>query len=161
MSGVAAGRSPARSLFGVGATVAGRSPARPRLDGRTAAGRRGPGAGGRRSRRLAGADGQSAVEIVGLLPILLAVTLAAAQLLAAGVANEVADHAAEAGALAILQGGDPADAARAAVPGWARERVDVAVSATRVAVTVRPPSPFPGLADRLTAHASAHAGGGS
>ncbi|MFN8204110.1 MAG: hypothetical protein U0S48_16240 [Solirubrobacteraceae bacterium] len=98
---------------------------------------------------------------MGLLPILLAVTLAAAQLLAAGVANEVADHAAEAGALAILQGGDPADAARAAVPGWARERVDVAVSGTRVAVMVRPPSPFPGLADQLTAHASAHAGGGS
>lgn len=111
--------------------------------------------------RLAGAGGQSTIELVGLLPLLLVVVLGAAQLLAAGVANEVADHAAEAGALAILQGGDPADAARAAVPGWARERVDVAVSGRRVAVTVRPPSPVPALADRLTARASAHAGGAS
>ena len=55
--------------------------------------------------RLADAGGQSTVEIVGLLPILVAVVLGAAQLLAAGVAGEVADHAAEAGALAILQGG--------------------------------------------------------
>jgi hypothetical protein len=111
--------------------------------------------------RLADVRGQSTVEIVGLLPILLAVVFGAAQLLAAGVANEVADHAAEAGAMAMLQGGDPADAARAAAPGWARDRVEVDVSGRRVAVTVRPPSPFPPLADRLTAHASAHAGGGS
>ena len=73
----------------------------------------------------------------------------------------MADHAAEAGALAILQGGDPADAAREAVPGWARDRVAVDVSGKRVSVAVEPPSPFPGLADRLTAHASAHAGASS
>ncbi|WP_259314849.1 hypothetical protein [Capillimicrobium parvum] len=95
---------------------------------------------------------------MGLLPVLLAVALGAAQLLAAGVAHEAADHAAEAGALAILQGGDPADAARDAVPGWARDRVAVDVAGRRVSVAVEPPSPFPGLADRLTAHASAHAG---
>lgn len=118
---------------------------------------------GRRSawRRLTDARGQSTIEIVGILPILLAVVLAAAQLLAAGLAHEAADHAAEAGALAILQGGDPADAAREAVPGWARDRVAVDVSGRRVSVAVEPRSPFPGLSDRLTAHAIAHAGGES
>jgi hypothetical protein len=118
--------------------------------------RRARGGGGR---TLAGCGGQSTVEVVGLLPVLLAVALGAAQLLAAGVTNEVADHAAEAGALAVLQGGDPADAARRSVPGWARERVAVEVSGSRVSVSVRPPSPFASVATRLTAHATAHAGG--
>jgi len=112
-----------------------------------------------RPARLLHCRGQSTVEVVGLLPILVAVALAAAQLLAAGVAHEVADHAAEAGALAILQGGDPAGAARAAAPGWARDRVEIEVDGRRVSVAVRPPSPFAPLADRLTAHAVAHAGG--
>jgi hypothetical protein len=111
-------------------------------------------------RLLLGCCGQSTVELVGLLPILVAVTLGAAQLLAAGVADEAADHAAQAGALAILQGGDPEDAARRAVPGWARERVAVDVSGPRVSVSVRPPSPFSSVATRLTARSTAHAGGG-
>ena len=46
--------------------------------------------------------GQSTVEVVGMLPLLAIVAFAALQILAAGLAAELADHAAEAGAVAIL-----------------------------------------------------------
>lgn len=120
---------------------------------------------GRGPRRLAAmprADhGQATVELVGLLPVLVAVALGAAQLLAAGIARELADHAAEAGAAAILQGGDPERAARAALPGWARDRMTVTVRGGRVSVTVRPPAPSDALAGRLAAHARADTEPGS
>jgi hypothetical protein len=103
--------------------------------------------------------GQSTVELVGLLPLLVTVVFAAAQLLAAGVAGELADHAAQAGAMALLQGdGAPQDAVRDALPRWARQRADVEVRGRRVLVTVRPPSPLRPVADALTAHAVADAG---
>lgn len=103
--------------------------------------------------------GQSTVELVGLLPLLVAVVFAAAQLLAAGVASELADHAAQTGAMALLQDdGAPKDAAREALPRWARDRADVEVRDRQVIVTVRPPSPLGPVADALTAHAVADAG---
>jgi len=107
---------------------------------------------------LCGSSGQASVELVGALPLVLAVALGAGQLLAAGVAEEVAGHAAEAGAVALLQGGEPRDAARAAVPGWARDRMTVRVDGRAVRVRVRPPSPFPPVAVALEAKADAHAG---
>jgi hypothetical protein len=94
-----------------------------------------------RSEPVHGATGQAAVELVGALPILIGIVLGAAQLLAAGLAAEQADHAAQAGAMAILQGGDPERAARDALPGWARARLDVAVHDDRVEVAVDPPGP--------------------
>jgi hypothetical protein len=81
------------------------------------------------------------VELVGLLPILVAVVLGVAQLLAAGVARELADHAAHAGAVAVLEGADPERAARQALPGWTASRVSVVVHAGRIQVTVDPPGP--------------------
>ena len=84
--------------------------------------------------------------------------LAAAQLLAAGAAGELADHAAEAAAVALLQGADPKAAARDAVPGWSRERMSVRVDGRRVRVRLRPPSPIPALADLLEASREADAG---
>ena len=97
-----------------------------------------------------------------MLPILVAVAFGASQLLAAGIAGELSDHAAQAGAMAMLQGGDPRAAARGAVPGWARDGLDVEVDEgrARVRVELRPPLAFPPLADELTAHATAHAGDG-
>lgn len=109
---------------------------------------------------MRGERGQATVELVGLLPIVVAVALGVGQLLAAGVARELADHAAEAGAVALLQGGDPRDAVRAAVPGWARERLEVAIRDRTVVVELRPPLALPMLAGDLTARATAHAGGG-
>ena len=101
--------------------------------------------------------GQASVELVALAPILLAAVLAVAQLLAAGAARELADHAAEAGAVALLQETDPAAAAREAVPGWSRGRVDVRVDERRVRVRLRPRSFLPALAEHLEATGEAHA----
>jgi hypothetical protein len=105
-----------------------------------------------------GEAGQASIELVALAPMLAAAVLAAAQLLAAGAARELADHAAEAGAVALLQHTDPADAARAAVPGWSRGRVDVSVDDGRVRVRLRPRSFLPKLAELLEATGEAHAG---
>lgn len=102
--------------------------------------------------------GQASVELVAVAPLLIAVVLAVAQLLAAGAARELADHAAEAGAVALLQHTDPAQAARDAVPGWSRGRVDVRVEDHRVRVRLRPRAFLPQLADLLEATGEAHAG---
>lgn len=109
-------------------------------------------------RSLASQSGQSSVELVILAPLLVAIVLAAAQLLAAGAAGELADHAAEAAAVTLLQGGDPAAAARDAVPGWSRKRMTVRVDGRHVRVRMRPPSPFPGLGGLLEASREADAG---
>jgi len=105
--------------------------------------------------------GQASVELVGVLPLVAVIALAVAQLLAAGAARELAGHAAEAGAAAILQHRDPGQAARAALPDWSRERMAVAVDGRVVRVVLRPPGLLPGLASALAAHAQADAGPGS
>jgi hypothetical protein len=105
-----------------------------------------------------GAAGQAAVEVVALLPLVVAVALGVLQALAAGLAVELADHAAQNGALALARGGDGAAAARAAVPGWARGRIDVRVQGRRVLVRLVPVTLVPGLGERLAATASADAG---
>ena len=102
--------------------------------------------------------GQATVELVALAPLLIVVVLAAAQLLAAGAAAVLADHAAEAGAVALLQGGDPVAAARAAVPGWSRERMTVRIDGRRVRVRLRPPAPVAALGGLLEASREADAG---
>ncbi|MFP5361390.1 MAG: hypothetical protein ACLGI5_01520 [Thermoleophilia bacterium] len=110
------------------------------------------------SSRLRPQCGQASVELVALAPLVVAVVLAAAQVLAAGAARELADHAAEAGAVALLQGGDPREAAREAVPGWSRGRLEVRVRARRVRVRLRPRTFLPGLARMLEATGDADAG---
>jgi Flp pilus assembly protein TadG len=110
------------------------------------------------ARRSAGEAGQASVELAVLAPLLVLVVLAAAQLLAAGAAAALADHAAEAGAVALLQGTDPAAAARAAVPGWSRERMAVAIVGRRVRVRLRPPAPIAALGGLLDASGTADAG---
>jgi hypothetical protein len=93
--------------------------------------------------------GQASIELLAGLPLLLAAALAAAQLLLVGYALSLADGSAEAGAIAAAGGEDPAEAARAALPGWARDRSEIAVSGGRVRVEVRPPAPAPALAELL------------
>jgi Flp pilus assembly protein TadG len=109
-------------------------------------------------RRTRDDEGQAAVELVALAPLLLVVVLAAAQLLAAGAAAELADHAAEAGAVALLQSEDPQAAAREAVPRWSRTRMAVRVQGRTVRVRMRPPSPIPGLGELLEVTRRADAG---
>jgi len=105
-----------------------------------------------------GPRGQASVELLGILPLALLIALAIAQLLAAGSARELAGNAAEAGAAALLQGTDPTEAARDALPGWSRDRATIHVSGHRVEIHLRPHTVIPLLANHLEAHASADAG---
>jgi hypothetical protein len=72
--------------------------------------------------------------------------LVAAQLLVTAYTLHLADGAAEAGALALAAGTQAEPAARASLPGWARDRIGVPATEGRVEVTVRPPAPLPGIA---------------
>jgi hypothetical protein len=101
-------------------------------------------------------DGQATVELVALLPFLLVAALAAAAILAGHTAAEQAGQAAQAGAMALLQGGDPRAAARRALPRDADVHIEVA--AQRVTVRVRPDLPLAALERALTATATARAG---
>ena len=102
-------------------------------------------------------DGQATVELVAAVPALLLAALISLQLLAAGYALTLADGAAEAGALALAEGGSPAEAARAALPGWADDNVSVSVAGEKVSVRLRPPSPFGSIADHLAVTSTASA----
>ena len=104
------------------------------------------------------ARGQATLELLAVVPLVLLVALAAAQLLAAGACRELAGNAAGAGAAALLQDRDPAAAARAALPGWSRGRLSVTVRARQVRVELRPPSLVPGLAESLRTVVLADAG---
>jgi Flp pilus assembly protein TadG len=106
------------------------------------------------------ASGQASVELVALLPLVLVVALAIFSVVAAHSADEQAGAAAEAAALALLQGGDPHDAALAALPGAVRRRATVTLSGRRVHVEVRPrlPLPLPGLPALLAGEADTDAG---
>jgi hypothetical protein len=105
--------------------------------------------------------GQASVELVAILPLAVVVTLAAGQALAAGAAAEMAGHAAEAGAVALVQDADPRSAARVAVPGWSSRRMRVSVNGRRVVVRLRPVGVLPGVAALLEREAVADAGPGS
>ena len=84
--------------------------------------------------------GQAAVELVGALPVFLALGLVVAQLLAVGYSAVLAGNAAEAGALALAARANPEASARNALPGWRRAHANVDVDGGRVTVRLRPPS---------------------
>src|SRR3954451_13487473 len=101
--------------------------------------------------------GQSSVEVVAMLPLVAILAFAVLQVLAAGLAAELADHAAEAGAVAVLEGADPHKAARKAIPDWSGAHVDVSIHGKQVRVRVRPPALVPGVGDLLASTAEAKA----
>jgi hypothetical protein len=105
--------------------------------------------------RLGGCGGQATVELLGALPVLVALALAVLQLLAVGYASVLAGNAAEAGALALAAGGDARAGVREALPGFARSRAEISVNGGEVDVRVRPPSVLRALSERLTVTASA------
>ena len=107
--------------------------------------------------RFGSSPGQASVETLALLPLLLGLTLACGQLLAAGVARELASHGATAGAAALIQGRDASRAAERALPGWARKRAKVTVDGRRVSVRLVAPGVGP-LARLLEARSLADAG---
>ena len=109
-------------------------------------------------RDLARAErGQASVELVALLPLTLIVGIAILAVLAARAAAGQAAAAAQAGAMALIQDGDPREAARAALPATPATRDD---RRPRPRVIVHGPAgaarPF--LGDAFAATASAHAG---
>jgi pilus assembly protein CpaE len=99
--------------------------------------------------------GQASVELLGVLPLLIALALAVFQLLAVGYASVLAGNAAEAGALALAAGGDARAGAREALPGWSRAHAEVRVAGGEVGVRLRPPALLQVLGERLTVHAKA------
>jgi hypothetical protein len=93
--------------------------------------------------------GQASLELIAGVVLLLAVGLACLQLLATGYATSLADGAVESGAVALAAGRPAEPAVRAALPGWASDRVEVERVGGRVTVRLRPPSPFAGLGKAL------------
>jgi hypothetical protein len=77
------------------------------------------------------------------------------QLLLVGYSLSIADGAAEAGALAGAAGRNAREAARDALPGWARGRSRVTAEDGRVRVEVRPPAPLTVVARALTVSSEA------
>ncbi len=102
-------------------------------------------------------EAQATVELVAAVPALLLAALLSLQLLAVGYALTLADGAAEAGALALAEGGSAGTAARDALPGWADDDVSVKVEGEAVSVRLRPPSPFGAVADHLAVTSTASA----
>lgn len=110
-----------------------------------------------RRRRGLACGGQAQLELVAGIPVLLVAALVALQLLAVGYSQSLADGAAEAGAIASADGRDPVAAARAGLPGWARERIDVEAEGGRVQVGLSPPALLPGLSGHLGVSSRAYA----
>jgi hypothetical protein len=106
---------------------------------------------------VADSRGQATVELVAALPALLLAAAVSLQLLVAGYSLTLADGAAEAGALALASGRPAADAARAAVPGWARGGVAVEVEGGRVVVRLAPPALLEAVSRWLTVTSTASA----
>lgn len=101
-------------------------------------------------------DGQATVELVALLPLMLVAALAGGALLAAHVAGEQAGQAAQAGAMALLEGGDPRAAARRTLGPHTHAAIHI--HGRRVTVRVRPNLPIKTLEHSLTTTATADAG---
>jgi hypothetical protein len=102
--------------------------------------------------------GQATIELIALLPLVLAAILVVAAILAGHAAEEQAGQAAHAGAIAILQGRDAREAARAALPSGTRRRARIEVAGRRVTVRVRPSVPIAAVATAMTADATAEVG---
>lgn len=99
--------------------------------------------------------GQASIELLAGVPALVVAGAIAFQLLAVGYASSLAGDAAEAGAMALAAGRAAGPAVRGALPGWARDRVELDRENGAVTVRLRPPSPFGAVADRLEVTSSA------
>ena len=94
-------------------------------------------------------SGQASIELLGAMPAVIVAALTAFQLGAVGYASVLAGSAAEAGALAMAAGADPAAGARESLPGWSRAQASVSAGRGRVQVRLRPPSPIDAVSRAL------------
>jgi hypothetical protein len=99
--------------------------------------------------------GQASVELLGGAVAVLLLGLVGFQLLAVGYAAVMADHAAEAAALALANGADPGEAAAGAVPGWPRRAMRLRREDGRLRLTLLAPSPLRFLRERLAIRSEA------
>ncbi|MGK2933439.1 MAG: hypothetical protein ACSLFD_11865 [Solirubrobacterales bacterium] len=106
---------------------------------------------------MAADSGQASVEALAGIAVLLLTAAVCFQLLATGYTATLADGAAEAGAVALVQGKPVEAAVRRALPGWARSRYSLSRSFGRVEVRLRPPAVVSDLGDRLELTSSATA----
>ncbi len=105
--------------------------------------------------------GQSSIEVLSFMPLVVLIGLVAFTVIAARTANEQAGEAAEAAALAFLQGGeDPRHAAVAALPDVVRRRATITITGQHVHVRVLARLPISGIANKLAGEADAIAGAG-
>lgn len=105
--------------------------------------------------------GQATVEAVAGVALFLMVGAVCLQLLAAGHTASLVDGAAEAAAVATVNGRSADRAARRALPGWAAERAEVLRAGGTIRVILRPPTvigPMAGLA-RISSTVRVHSGG--
>jgi hypothetical protein len=100
-------------------------------------------------------SGQASLELIAALPALALAAALSLQLLLVGYSLTVADGAAEAGAIAGVAGRNAREAARDALPEWARGRARVSAADGRVRVELRPPAPLPALGDALAVSSEA------
>ena len=100
--------------------------------------------------------GQAHLELVAGVPLLLVVGALLVQMLAIGYTQSLADGAAEAATIALVNDLDPGEAARASLPGWASDRLEVDRAAGgRVELTLRAPRLLPGLGSTLEVNGDA------
>jgi hypothetical protein len=100
-------------------------------------------------------SGQASVELVAGVPVVLAAATIVFQLLALGYCSSLADGAVEAGALAAAAGRPVAPAVRAALPGWARDRLELDRDREQLRVGIAAPSPLEVVGARLAVGSSA------
>lgn len=93
--------------------------------------------------------GQASIELLAGVPLLVLGAMVTIQFALAAYTLHLTDGAAEAGALAVAGGTDPEEAVRAALPGWAEDRVDIDAADGLVRVSVQPPAPLPAVAEAL------------
>jgi TadE-like protein len=98
---------------------------------------------------------QTSVETAVLVPVLLVLALACWQALVVGWTAVSTEHAARAGARALLVGDDPRPAAAAALPGTMRDGLVIDRDGARLRVRVAVPAFVPGFSLTLSAEADA------
>jgi hypothetical protein len=89
--------------------------------------------------------GSTALEFLGILPLLLLAALMAWQLLLVTFTATAAENAARAASRANGVGSDPEDTGMDALPSWLRGDADIDMSGDTADVTVTVPIVFPGI----------------
>ena len=98
---------------------------------------------------ITGAHGQATVEAVAGLALFLVAGVVAFQMMAVGHSASLADAAAQAAAVAVVNGRPAERAARRSLPSWAAGRIEFTRVGGSVRVTLGPPSVIGPVSDLL------------